>query len=133
MMVTRPCVRGGETNGFTLIELVFALTILGVLLAGIIGLISAGLGRMAYAHRRDEATASLSQEVDRLASLPFSHTDMSLGTHQKVVNDGDSLSWVLTNNVPVTGARRLTVTVSWLNPRNQTERFSVATYRVDRP
>jgi prepilin-type N-terminal cleavage/methylation domain-containing protein len=121
-----------EAAGFTLVETVIALTVLGMCLLGIVGLVRLGMSRTSYSKLRGEATELVRQEVDRLQSLDFTQADLSAGPHQRI-DGAHTIQWTVTNDMPVAGAKKLLVTVSWKNPALRNENFSVATYLVDRP
>jgi hypothetical protein len=60
---------------------------------------------------------SLAQgKVEELRALPSESTDLSAGTHQDAADlGGFARQWVIDDDVPVTGMRRVTVRVNFHN------------------
>jgi len=124
--------RDAASGGFSLIELMIALTLFSIMLLGIIGLLRVGLQRTSFTGMRIKATEIMRQEVDRLESLTFADDDLKKGKHDATV-DKFTVEWKVTDDKPVKGAKRLDATVSWKNPLSITEKFELSTYLVDRP
>lgn len=109
----RNLLRRRSNRGFTLIEVMIALTILGVGMMALFQAIPQGRSRHAALNA---ATSMANEEVERLRKLPFDHADLTAGTHRAPGDAGrDALrrSWVVQDDTPVQDIKRVAVTVSY--------------------
>ena len=113
--------RGLGQAGFSLVEAVAA--------AGLLGIISLGFAIGAdravrfnvYSRSLTAATTLAHDKVEELASKVSTDALLTAGNHTEagpIGPDGTAgglytRSWVVTNNVPATGLKTVTVTVSW--------------------
>lgn len=101
-------------RGFTLIELLIAMSIfsIGMLAVGSMQFASAKGNRTA----QTVTTASTwsTGQIERLLSLPPTHPDLDPNNNpHQIINGRYIMGWNVQNNVPVTGVRTVTVTVTW--------------------
>ncbi len=108
-------------KGFTLLELLIALTILAIGLLGLAGLhIAANKGNVS-GFKLSTGTAVAQQRIEELKALSPSSAELSAGNH---ADDGSATiqgttynrSYTIQDDTPVTGTSTITLTVSWVEP-----------------
>ena len=100
-------------QGFTLMELLVAVTVLAIGLLGIAGLQGTTIRRNVTAMRNTEATALIEDKIEEIRNSPFDN----------VTSEGAEQNGVFTRrvtvqaNTPIAGSTKtVTVTVSWSDP-----------------
>ena len=103
--------RRAET-GFSLIEIMFALAFLGVGLMAIAQTIPLATHQIVTSKMVSNGVAAGQAKMEELRMEPYSSALLSAGSH------GDTTghyvrSWVVQDNVPMNGTKRVDLTVSW--------------------
>jgi type II secretory pathway pseudopilin PulG len=119
-----------QRRGFSLLEVMFAGSILLLGLSAVAGVFSTASN--SFAHQRDVAGATTVAEgfLEQIVILPSSSPLLDVGAHdaRHFTRDGRpttatsttaayALTWVVVMNQPVSGMKRVTVTVSWTHDR----------------
>jgi prepilin-type N-terminal cleavage/methylation domain-containing protein len=104
------------SRGFTLIEVLMAMAIfsIGILAVGTMQINSANSNTGARIHT-EEYTWVVGQ-IERLTALDYNNTDLTAGVHE-VVHGPYNVQWVVTDDSPVAGAKRIAVTATGAHPR----------------
>ena len=99
------------SRGFTLIEVMIAMAIfsIGILAVGAMQINSTNTNTRARIHT-EESTWVVDQ-IERLTALGYDDADLDAGDHA-VVQGPYTVSWTVTDDSPVAGAKSITVTVS---------------------
>jgi prepilin-type N-terminal cleavage/methylation domain-containing protein len=113
-MMVRKRRRRGE-DGFSLIEVMIAVTFLGVGLLAIAQLIPVGMAGITQARLRTNAVHAAQEQLDALRSADFDSTALIAGDYSEE-NGKFSLDWTITDDQPVTGMKRVDLSVSWPEP-----------------
>ena len=103
-----------KEEGFTLLEVMVALSILMVGLLGLGTMQIASIRGNFFASRVTEGSALASDRLEKLFALPYTHADLSAGTHADPnPPEGRSISWIVTENAPLNNTKKVVMTVSW--------------------
>ena len=113
--------RLSNQKGFTLLELLIALTILTIGLLGLAGLHIAAIQGNVSGFKISTAAAVAQERIEELKALDASATALSAGAH---ADDGNQVvqsitynrSYTIQDNTPVTGTSTITLTVTWVEP-----------------
>lgn len=101
------CTRGKQLSGFTLLEIVIAISILSFALLGLAQLQIVAIQGNAFASRITTASALAQERLEQITRLPYAAiqggSDIS-GAYRR--------AWSVTDNSPITGTKTVTVTVS---------------------
>lgn len=101
--------------GFSLIEVVFALTILAVGLMAVAGLVPYSSNKMAASRSLTNASAAGEARLEELKEAGYASANLSAGSHSDT-SGRYARTWVVHDNVPVSGSKRVDMTVSWTAP-----------------
>jgi type IV pilus assembly protein PilV len=101
-------------EGFTLIEVLIALTIFAVGMMAIATMQLSAISVNARAHRLTQRTTYAQDKIEELVALPYTDTgDLANGFHPGgTTPDGFAVSWTITNNNPVPNVKSIAVTVT---------------------
>jgi len=106
-----------RTDGFTLIEVLVALIVVGIGALALAAIFPAATGDIGVAQRRTRAAEYLQEGVERLTSL--SYDDPLLTPWVRHEDRGNPLPggyerrWTVTPDYPIAGCKRITVEVIW--------------------
>jgi len=101
-----------RSRGFSLIEVMIALTFLSIGLLAVAQMIPLGLVGVTQARVRTSAVQAAQQKIDALRAADFSAVELTAGDYTET--DGNyTLGWTITDNTPVTGVKRVDLTASW--------------------
>ena len=106
-----------DEHGFSLLELLVAITVLSIGLLGIAGLQGSSIKRNVSAIRNTEATALIEDKIEEYRNTPYTsitegtETDSALGSGG-VFNRTSTVQ----NNTPMPDTKTITVEVSWSDP-----------------
>jgi prepilin-type N-terminal cleavage/methylation domain-containing protein len=103
-----------RSAGFSLIEVMMAITFLGIGLLAIGQLVPAGMAGITQARVRTNAVQAAQVRLDDLRSEDFTAAALTAGTYTETVA-GYTLAWTITDNTPVPGSKRINLTASWQN------------------
>lgn len=113
-----------DDKGFSLVELLVAVTILAVGLLGIAGLQGNTIRRNVSAMKNTEATALIEDKIEDYRDTPY--TSISEGTETETsLGTGGIYTRVSTvqENTPLNNTKTITVQVSWSDPSDHTFSF----------
>lgn len=129
--------RLSNQKGFTLLELLIALTILTVGLLGLAGLHIAAIQGNVSGFKISTAAAVAQQRIEELKALDSSAAALSDGAH---ANDGNQVvqgitynrSYTIQDDTPVTGTSTITLTVQWVEPKTGITRNTSVFTRINK-
>lgn len=101
-----------RNEGFSLIEVMIAITFLGIGLLAIGQLVPAGMAGITQARVRSSAVQAAQMRVDELQSEDYTAAALTAGTYTEAVGDY-TLTWTVIDNTPVPGSKRINLTASW--------------------
>ncbi len=104
--------RRRRSGGFTLLELMITLVVLAVGVLALGQMMPAGSRAMNRSRSRTSGTALAAQKVEDLKSLAWTDTNLSAGNRSDT-SGKYTRTWVITDNVPLTGTKKIAVTVAW--------------------
>lgn len=104
--------RKEASGGFSLIEVMVALTFLGIGLLAVAQMIPTGMAGITQARVRTNAVQAAQQRVDFLRAEDFA--DVTAGAFSDSTGDY-VLNWMITVDDPVPGMKRVDMTASWEN------------------
>ena len=105
--------RVGGDEGFTLIEVLFALTFLSIGLLAMAQMIPLASSQIVSSRNHTLATELADQTLSRLQTLSMDDAELTAGTHTNTIDDR-TIAYVVVDNTPVPGAKRIDLTVSWI-------------------
>ena len=105
-------VHKADSRGFSLIEVMFAMTFLGIGLLAVAQMIPLGMAGIVQARVRTNATQAAQEKLDELRGEDFNAAALAAGNYTEETGDY-TLAWVITDNTPVPGVKRLALTASW--------------------
>ena len=121
-------------RGFGLIEVAIALVILAIGVLGLASLMPAGTRSTAQSGDVTRASELTAKVAERLLSVPWSHADLSSGTHNDSTYPwpgGYYVSYVVEDDQPITNCKRITITAHWPSPTSaHTSRLVVVNPRT---
>jgi type IV pilus assembly protein PilV len=100
-------------NGFTLVEVLIALTIFAIGMLGVAAMQITGIQGNATAKWHTQSSSWATAEVERLMTLPYGHADLAAGAHSPVTREHYTVSWSVTEDDPIDNVKTLAVTVNW--------------------
>ncbi len=103
---------GSNREGFSLIEVMIALTFLGIGLLAIAQLIPLGMAGISEARVRTIAVQSAQQRMDELKVSSFSSPALTAGTYTETAGRY-TMNWTVTDDDPVPGSKRIDMTATW--------------------
>ncbi len=124
-------------NGFTLLELLIALTILTIGLLGLAGLHIAAIQGNVSGFKISTATAVAQERIEELKALDGSSAALSTGAH---ADDGNQVvqgitynrSYTIQDNTPVSGTSTIILTITWVEPGTGTTRNTSVFTRINK-
>lgn len=99
-----------ENRGFTIIEIIFALSIFAIGILAVSSLSISAVGSNATSRRITEATARAEDRLERLAALPYDSIQDGQQTE-----GGYQITWVVVEDEIATDTKSITVTVNCTN------------------
>ena len=100
--------------GFSLIEVLFAMTFLAVGILAVASMIPAGTRGVTQSRVLTSGLMTAQVKLEELKGTPF--TSLSAGTFTDTTSVF-SRSWTVTDSLPMSGCKRIQVTVSWNDAR----------------
>ncbi|MCC6544615.1 MAG: prepilin-type N-terminal cleavage/methylation domain-containing protein [Nitrospirae bacterium] len=124
-------------KGFSLLELLIALTVLAIGLLGLAGLHIAAIQGNVSGFKISTATAVAQERIEVLKALDGSAAALTAGAH---ADDGNQVvqgitynrSYTIQDNTPVSGTSTLTLTVTWVEPRTGVTRNTSVFTRINK-
>jgi len=102
-------------DGFTLIEVMFAIVIFGIGVMALMACVPMATKRVMSAGAQTRASSIASEAAEGLLTVPYGHSSLTAGAHNDPANPHDGLyytRWVVEDNAPLTSCKRITVTVA---------------------
>jgi len=109
----RTRVRGQE--GFSAVELMIAIVMLGILMMGFMSVFPMGLRTVAKGERMTVATSLAQDEIERLKTLPDNDPDLVAGNHADAANPilgTYTRTWVVTDDSPMAGMKSVNMSIA---------------------
>jgi Tfp pilus assembly protein PilV len=106
--------RGDRAAGFSLIEILFAITFLAVGILAVASMIPAGTRGVTQSRRLTSGLMAAQTKLEALKGTTYS--SLAVGTF----SDSTSYyrrSWTVTDSVPMAGCKKIQVTVNWTDSR----------------
>jgi len=102
-----------KENGYTLIEVLIALTIFAVGLLAVAGMQTAAVRMNSTAGKLTNLSTWGMDKIEELSTLPYSDPilDSAVNPHQEQLGDY-TISWTVIDNNPITNTKNITVTVA---------------------
>jgi len=102
--------------GFTLVELLVAIVLLGVGILALASLFPLSSHNVSQAGMNTKATAYVQEKIENLQNLTYNDPDLSEGTHSDTLNPIERIftrTWTVTDDSPFSGCKYVRITVSW--------------------
>jgi len=106
----------GPQGGFSLVELIVAITLLGVLMLGFLPVFPLGMRTVEKGKQISAATDLAQERMEWIKSLPSGDPNLDPGQHAAADNPVDGLytvTWTVFDDEPVPGMKRVDVTVGF--------------------
>jgi type IV pilus assembly protein PilV len=100
-------------SGFTIIEVMAALSILAFGILAIASMQAASLGGINLAGSTTEGTTNAMDRMEQLMSKSYSDANLSTGSAHTATQGRYTLTWSVTVNQPLTNTKTVVVTASW--------------------
>jgi type II secretory pathway pseudopilin PulG len=118
--------RSQASDGFSLIEVMFAIAFLGFGLLAVAQMIPLASRQVVSSKQLTDGVEAGQSLFEELKMDDYGGATLTAGTHTRTSGQY-SLEWIVTNNEPVVGSKRVDLTVSW-NVSGQTETATMSTY-----
>jgi Tfp pilus assembly protein PilV len=102
--------RGHRAEGFSLIEVMFALTFLAVGILAVASMIPAGTRGVSESRKITSGLMAAQLKLEELRGTPFKL--LAPGSQSDSV-DTFTRTWTVTDSIPTVGCKRLLVTAAW--------------------
>ncbi|MDY6863534.1 MAG: type IV pilus modification protein PilV [Thermodesulfobacteriota bacterium] len=109
------------SKGFTLLEVLIALTILSIGLLGMAQMQIIAIRSNSYAFRFSEASAIVQDKLEELKSLDYLNaTDLDAASSPHTETEGlFTKTWTVVDNQPTNNMKTVNIEVSWDNSRHK--------------
>ena len=104
--------RFGLDEGFSLLEVMFALVFLGVGLLAVAGMIPLATHQIVTAKRVTDAVAAGQTRMEQLRTETYNSPALAAGTYEDSTGSYH-LTWTVQDSIPVLGSKRIDMAVSW--------------------
>jgi len=124
----------GNSKGIGLIEIIIAILIFGLGIAAAIRTLPDSSTATNRARNLSVASNLAQERLEALMGVPFSSADLTAGRHFDPGNPLErrfTRSWLVSDNVPVSGMKQVSVTVSF-NSGSPDSSVTVSTYLTSR-
>lgn len=106
-----------DEKGFTLVEVMLAIGILAIGILAVASMQVSATNTNSLAYRLTERTAVAEARVESLLALPFTHPDLTQGTHaDPAPPPGYQIIWNVRDNFPVANSKQIIITASGQGP-----------------
>lgn len=118
--------RQSDDRGFSLIEVMIAMTFLAIGLLAVAQMIPMGLSGVTQARVRTNAVQAAQEQMDELRAADYDDASLTAGAYSQT--DGKyTLDWTITDNTPAPKVKRVDLVASWPNSRG-TQSVTLTTY-----
>lgn len=103
-------------SGFTMVELIVGITVLGILMLGFLSVFPLGMRTVQKSEMLSSATGLAQDELERLKMLPPTHADLSAGNHAHPANPLSgvyTLTWTVTDDSPLADMKTVDVAINY--------------------
>lgn len=101
----------GGPAGFTMVEVMFAITLFAIGLLAVAGMLTGGIVGTDTASRHSETSIRAGSEIERILALSYDHADLVDGGHGPVAVDSYVITWTVTEGVPLNSMKEIVITV----------------------
>ncbi len=101
-----------SSPGFSLIEIMFALTFLGVGLMAVAQMIPLATHQIVTSKQMTDAVAVGQTKMEDLRMQDYTSAALNAGSYADT-SGAFTRNWTITNNTPVSGSKRIDLTVTW--------------------
>ncbi len=113
-----------DQKGFSLIEILIAMTILAIGLLALAGMQITAIQGNTFSSTTTDATTVAQDRLERLMALTYDDADLNDGNHppgsqaqvsgtQQIQGVNYSISWDVADNSPIPNAKTIDMTVTW--------------------
>ena len=105
-------------GGFTLLEILIAISILTVGLLGVASMQVSAIRANAFASAQTEAATAGMDCIEKLMRLPYDDANLLVTGNPHTDSAppaGYTINWNVTDNAPLNNTKTITVTVSWVD------------------
>ena len=99
-------------RGFSLIELLIAMSVLGIGLLSTAQMVPLAMAGVTQAGLRSRSVQFAQERLDDLKASDFDSAALTAGDYQEVV-DNITLDWTITDSEPLPNSKRIDLTASW--------------------
>jgi prepilin-type N-terminal cleavage/methylation domain-containing protein len=110
-----------DNEGFTLIEILFALTLFAVALLAIAKMQIVAIATNADANRMSSAATLAQDKMEELKGMSYDDAQLSEGNYADVPITGYNRTWTIAIDTPVNDTKTVTVSVSWEAGQHQAQ------------
>ncbi len=106
--------RARDQEGFSLVEVMIAMSFLAIGLLAVAQLIPLGMAGVTQARVRTVAVQTAQEQMDVLKQAEYSSPALTAGDYTDSTGTY-TLNWTITDNDPVPGSKRVDLTATWAN------------------
>jgi Tfp pilus assembly protein PilV len=99
-------------DGFSLLEVMFALTFLGIGLLAVAGMIPLATHQIMSAKAVTDGVSTGQQVMEEIRTSDYTSAALAEGNYSRTVAKY-TVTWAIQDDVPVTGSKRIDMTISW--------------------
>jgi prepilin-type N-terminal cleavage/methylation domain-containing protein len=108
--------RFGPDSGFTLVEVIVGITVLGILMLGFLSVFPLGTRTVQKSEMLTCATGLAQDELERLKTLPMTHADLAAGNHAHPANPLRgvyTLTWTVADDAPLADMKTIDIAINY--------------------
>jgi len=102
-----------SASGFTLLEILVAITIFAIGLLGVAGMQIMGIHGNYTARGHTQAATWGTDRIERLMTVGYDDTDLASGAHGPVTQGKYSISWTVADDEPIDNCKAIRIIVIW--------------------
>lgn len=130
--VTRTMAHKKGERGFTLLEVVIAMSILSIGLLAIASMQLTAVGGNTFAKEMSESVCLAQDKMDELMVINYSHESLDSGSHGESPFQSDyDITWEVVDNNPVNNAKLITVSVTWVDDKGATKTSQLSSIKYN--
>ena len=111
-----PRIMTKQASGFSTVELIVAMTVLGIMMLGFLTVFPLGMRSVQKGERISKATSLVQDEIERIKALTGDDLDLAAGDHIDGNNPIDGVytrTWSVIDNQPMPGMKTVSVAVAY--------------------